>query len=165
MKVLLEFFFLSNWFKLAGQEQHINTRSTPLPCGWRPEENDVWRFSLPRGFLTVKLQASVWTNTQIQWNSEMRTPVGQRKKSRLCWVLAAYCRAQEKEVSLPDFIRISVKLLRVQLNVLVTVQRPPSHPSFLTTNSSRYFSRSARLGFIFPTPSASSHPSFWLPPT
>lgn len=126
----------------------MNTRSHHLP-----EENDVWRFSLPRGFLTVKLQASVWTNTQTQWNSEMRTPVGHRKKHRLCWVSAAFWRAQEKEVLLPDLIRISIELLRVRLNVLVTVQRPPSHPSFLTANSSsRRISTTTRLGLVFPAP-------------
>lgn len=46
--------------------------------------------------------------------------------------------------------------------MLVTVQRLPSHYSLLTTNSSRRVSITAGLAFIFPTPPASSHPSFWL---
>lgn len=37
-----------------------------------------------------------------------------------------------------------------RLNVLVAVQRPPSHPSFLTANSSRRFSRNCKTGFPNP---------------
>lgn len=48
--------------------------------------------------------------------------------------------------------------------MLVSVQRLPSRYSSLTANSSRRVSITAGLAFILPTPSASSHPSFWLLP-
>lgn len=85
---------------------------------------------------------------------------------RLDPLLPAFCRARERDITLPDLIRSGVGLLRVTASIgddvcwrttLVTVQRLPSRSSSLTTNSSRRVSITAGLGFILPTPSASSH--------
>lgn len=113
-------------------------------------------------------------------DSEMRRPVGDRKtqpsastpfilllgkKTSRYWTSSGF-------LNVSGAPRASAMMLagkgneasEVGLNVLVTVQRLPSHYSFLTANSSRRVSVTAGLAFILPTPSASSHPSSWLPP-
>lgn len=161
--VLLKLYFPSNWFRLAWHKLKSRTwiNSTAFPCGWRPEENDVWRLNLPRGFLSVKLQLLC---EQIHRFSEIRgcVPLWEtEKKSRVlsCYRFLPNSGKRGLTIGLhQDFCQTP------WMNVLVIVQRPPSHPSFLTANSSGHFSRTARLGFIFffLPPSASSYPSILL---